>query len=362
VPVGAERYFNPEEVARARRYHRPLYWAGAAGLAIDVAVLALLAWSPLGDALDPASLPWWARAPIYAAIVIAALTVAGVPLGLWTGLVRERRWGLSTQSLSSWVSDLFKGLLVNAVLVGGAFLAIVAAARALPGWWVVPVAATFALFAVLLSFVAPVLLEPLFNRYEPLREEELARSLRELAVRAGAPIRDVLVQDASRRTRKANAYVSGMGRTRRVVVSDTLLEEAPPPEIRLVVAHELGHRRHRHVAWGTALMTTFVVAVTLVVWAVFGPQVADPHRIPDVMLLGFGLGLLAVPLMAASSRARERTADRFALSLTGDRAAYRSVFLRLARTNLSDLDPPRLVYLLVFTHPTPSERLAAAHG
>ena len=224
VPVSAERYFAPQEVARARRYRRPLYWAGAAGLAVDVAVLALLAWTPVGHALDPASLPWWARAPLYAAIVIAVLTVAGAPLGLWAGLVRERRWGLSTQSLSTWVSDLFKVLLVNAVLVGGAFLAIVAAAeRALPGWWVAPVAAALALFAVLLAFVAPVILEPLFNRFEPLRDEELAGSLRELAVRAGAPVRDVLVQDASRRTRKANAYVSGLGRSRRVGVSDTLL-------------------------------------------------------------------------------------------------------------------------------------------
>jgi STE24 endopeptidase len=226
----------------------------------------------------------------------------------------------------------------------------------------VPVAALLALFAILLTFVAPLILEPLFNKYEPLQDEGLAGSLRELAVRAEAPVRDVLVQDASRRTTKANAYVSGLGRTRRVVVSDTLLEEAPPREIRLVVAHELGHRRHRHVVWGTALMTSFVVAGTVVVWLVLGPEVADPSRIPEVMLLGLGLGLLAMPLGAACSRAWERTADRFALTLTGDRPAYRSVFLRLARKNLSDLDPPRVVYALSFTHPTPQERLAAAYS
>ena len=353
-------YFTPEEVARASRYRHPLYLTGAAGLALDVLVLALLSWTVLGDALDPGSLPWWARTPLYAAIVVAVLTLVGVPLSLWTSLVRERRWGLSTQTLSSWLSDLVKALLVNAVLAALAFLAIVAVARALPGWWVVPVAVALAGFAVLLSFLAPVVLEPLFNRYEPLEDEELAGSLRELASRAGAPVRDVLVQDASRRTRKANAYVSGLGNTRRVVVSDTLLEQAPPPEIRLVVAHELGHRRHRHVAWGTLLFTAVVIAGTAVVWAVFGPDVADPHRIPEVMLLGLGLGVLVMPLMAATSRSWERTADRFALTLTRDPAAYRGVFLRLARTNLSDLDPPRVVYLLSFSHPTPPERLAAA--
>lgn len=352
--------FTAEEIARSRRYRRPLYWAGAASLGLDAGVLALLVWTPLGDALDPSSLPWWGRTLAYAAVTVVALTVTGAPLGLWGGLVRERRWGLSTQSLSSWLADLAKGLAVNALLAAGALLAVVALARALPGWWPVPVGAALAALVVLLSFLAPVVLEPLFNRYEPLGDEELAGVLRDLAERAGVPVRDVLVQDASRRTRKANAYVSGLGGTRRLVVSDTLLEQASPAEVRVVVAHELGHRRHGHVAWGTALVTAQAVAGTAVVWAVLGTKAADPRLIPAIMLLGLALGLAALPLLTAASRGWERRADRFALALTGDRGAYRSVFLRLARTNLSDLDPPRLLYVLLFTHPTPPERIAAA--
>jgi STE24 endopeptidase len=218
----------------------------------------------------------------------------------------------------------------------------------------------FAFAALLLSFLAPVLLEPLFNRYSPLQDATLAAELRRLAERAGVPIRDVLVQDTSRRTRKANAYVSGLARTRRVVVSDTLLEQASPAEVRLVVAHELAHRRERHVLLGTLLAMAGAVTATVVVWAVLGTRVGDPHQVPLVLLIGLGIGLTSLPALTAISRRWERAADRYSLELTGDRAAYETAFRRLAQTNLTDLDPPRLLYLLLFTHPTPPERLAAA--
>jgi STE24 endopeptidase len=225
---------------------------------------------------------------------------------------------------------------------------------------VAPAATAFAFAALLLSFVAPVVLEPLFNRYSPLQDAALAAELLRLAERAGVPVRDVLVQDTSRRTRKANAYVSGLGRTRRVVVSDTLLEQASPAEVRFVVAHELGHRRDRHVLFGTLFAMAGAIIATVVVWALLGTRVADPHQVPLVLLIGLGIGLTSVPVLAAVSRRWERAADRYSLELTGDRGANEAVFRRLARMNLLDLDPPRLLYLLLFTHPTVPERLAAA--
>jgi STE24 endopeptidase len=359
VRTEALSFFSAEEVARARAYHRPLYWAGAAGVAIDASVLAAFVWSDVGAALDPGSLPWWGRTPAYAAIVVAVSAVTRTPLALWSGFIRERQWGFSTQRLSSWAADRAKAVGVDIILTAAALLGVVALARALPGWWAAPAAAAFAFAALLLSFLAPIVLEPLFNRYSPLHDAVLAAELRDLAEQAGVPVRDVLVQDASRRTRKANAYVSGLARTRRVVVSDTLLEQASPAEVRLVVAHELGHRREQHVLRGTVLAMCGAVAATLVVWAVLGTQVADPHRVPLVLLLGLGLSLVSLPALTFVSRRWERVADRYSLELTGDRAAYESAFRRLARTNLSDLDPPQLLYLLLFTHPTPPERLAA---
>src|SRR6266545_3024949 len=209
-------FFSAEEVARARSYHRPLYWAGTADVAIEAIVLAALVWSSVGAAFDPGSLPWSVRTPAYAASVVATAAVVRTPLALWSGLIRERRWGFSTQHLPSWLVDRAKAVGVNIVLTAVALLGLVGLARAQPGWWVAPAAAAFAFATLLLSFVAPVVLEPLFNHYSPLPDATLAAELRRLAERAGVPIRDVLVEDTSRRTRKANAYVSGLARTRRV--------------------------------------------------------------------------------------------------------------------------------------------------
>ncbi|TMK27903.1 MAG: M48 family peptidase [Actinobacteria bacterium] len=360
VRVEAVRFFSAEEVARARSYHRPLYWAAAVDGAIQVGVLAAFVWSGVGNALDPDSLPWWARTPAYAAIVIVVSAAVRTPGALWSGLIRERRWGFSTQRLPSWAADRCKAAAVNVVLTSALLLGLVALARELPGWWAAPAAGGFALATLALSYLAPVVLEPLFNRYSQLPDAALAAELRALAQRAGVATREVLVQDTSRRTRKANAYVSGLGRTRRIVVSDTLLEQAPPAEVRLVVAHELGHRRKQHQLRGTVLAITGAIASTVVLWALLGTRVADPHRVPLLLLLGLAFSLSSLPALTAVSRRWERQADRYSLELTGDDAAYVAAFRRLARTNLSDLDPPRLLYLLLFTHPTPPERLAAA--
>ena len=353
------RYFSAEDVRRARRYHRPLYWAAAADLALELGVLATLAWTALGDALDPMSLPWWARTLAYAAIIVAVSAAVETPLAFWRGYLRERRWQFSTQHAGAWAGDRVKATGVNIVLTSVLLLGLVALARTLTGWWVVPAAAAAGLAALLLTFLAPVLLAPLFNRFVPLREEPLSSELRALAETAAVPVEDVLVEDTSRRTRKANAYVTGLGRTRRLVVSDTLLASAPPEEVRTIVAHELGHRRKRHLLLGTLLSVTGAVAATVVVWAVLGTDVADPHRLPVVLLLVLAVGLAGVPPLTAVSRRWERSADRYALELTNEPAAYSSAFRRLAATNLSDLDPPALVYALLFTHPTMAERLAA---
>ena len=240
-------------------------------------------------------------------------------------------------------------------LVWGAAIGLV---HAFPRWWPLPAAAALALFVLLMSFVAPVVLEPLFNRFRPLEDENLAAELRALADRAGVPVRDVLVADASRRTTRTNAYVSGLGPTRRVVVWDTLLAEAGEPELKLVVAHELGHRRDRHVVKGTLLAMGGAVGVVLLLWAALGTPV--PGDFPRAALLLTGVEIVTLPFLAAISRQWERAADRWSLELTGDRDAFVRAHVSLARKNLSDLDPPRLAYLMLFTHPTPPERLALA--
>jgi Zn-dependent protease with chaperone function len=359
-PVDPLRFFSAEQVARARRYHRPLYWAAAADLALATAFLAALAWSAVGRALDPGSLRWWARTLAYASIIVVLSAALLSPLAFWRGYLREHRFGFSTQTWRAWLIDRLKAVGINLVLVPPLLLALVALARTLPGWWVVPAAAGFALVVFLFSVLAPTLLASLFNHYARLEQEPLRSDLHALASAADVPVEDVLVEDTSRRTRKANAYVTGLGKTRRLVVSDTLLAEASPAEIRTVVAHELGHRRMRHVLLGTALSLVGVIASTVVVWALLGTTVADSHRLPLLLLIGLALTIGTGPPVNALSRRWEQNADRFALELTHDQTAYEQAFRRLAASNLSDLDPPKLIYLLLFTHPTPPQRLAAA--
>lgn len=347
--------FTADEVARAQRYHRPIYAIVLAETALGLATLAALsAWAP-----DP-DLPWPLAAPAVAGLVVLALTLVRLPLAFWRGHLHERRFGLSTQTVRAWALDRAKGLGIGLVLTCATMTGLVAFARGLPTWWPLAAAAAAALFTVLVGFVAPVLLEPLFNRFEPLRDEPLATDLRELATRAGVPVAAVLVADASRRTRKANAYVSGLGRTRRVVVWDTLLRASDPREIALVVAHELGHRRERHVAKLTALGMLGAAAFVVVLWIVLGEDVARPAAIPRVLLVGSLLELVVLPFANALARRWERHADRFSLELTHDREAFVRAHRALALENLSDLDPPRAIYLALFTHPTPPERLASS--
>jgi STE24 endopeptidase len=344
--------FTAEERERARRYHRPLYLAILVRLVLVVAVYALLA----GHGVS--GLGWAGDATIWATIVTVTASLVTLPLDLWRGFIRERRWGLSTQSLRGWLGDRAKSSLISLVLVVSAWTGLIALTHALPGWWPAAAAAAAALVVLTMTLLAPLLLEPLFNHFQPLEDEHLAGDLRDLAQRAGVPIQDVLVADASRRTVKANAYVSGLGPTRRVVLWDTLLRSTSERELKLVVTHELGHRRERHIVKSTALATAAAVAAVLLIWLTFGtPQ---PGDYPLAALLLIALELTVMPFGAALSRRWERSADRYSLELTCDRDAYLATHLSLARSNLADLDPPRLAYLTLFTHPTPPERLASA--
>ena len=333
--------FTPAEVERARRYHRPGYVALVVDLAIGVVVLL---------ALTQVSLPLLLAPPLVAATV----AVARLPVGWWR-YRHERAWGFSTQSPRGWAVDRSKSIAIEAVLTLAALGPLFWLARTFPHGWVWPAAVGAALLVFLLGFLAPVVLEPVFNRFRPLEDDELGRRLHALAVEAGAPVREILVADASRRTTKSNAYVSGIGGTRRVVLWDTLLA-TPADQIAVVLAHELGHRVRRHVAVLTAIAMAGSAAFVVVLWLL------RPHPVPQdtafVLLLALALELAALPALSALARRFERSADRFSLALTGDPAAYRGLHHDLARTNLSDLDPPKWLYYWMWSHPTAPERLA----
>jgi STE24 endopeptidase len=373
-PLNALDVFTSEEIERSGRYHRPLYQLWAVGLAVDFGLTVLLAFGPPGDWIGGwlDGLPFLAKALAWPAVVLAIGWVIGLPLSYWRGFVHEKAWGFSTQGRRAWILDRLKGFVVALVIASGMVLGFLAVARAMPGAWPAVVAPGAALLVLLLSFVAPVVLEPIFNRFGPLADEVLAQDLRALSVRAGVPVRNVLVTDASRRTRKENAYVSGLGKTRRVVLYDTLVARDDPAYVRLVVAHELGHRRLRHVALSTLLGMAGAAGAVLVLWALLSSSVVlraidatgpgDPRVTPFILLAGGLLQILGMPLLSALSRRLESAADRFSLRMIGDLEVFESSHRSLAVSNLSDLDPPWLVYVMTFSHPTAPQRIAAARG
>ena len=366
--------FDSEQVERARRYHRPAYLARVIGIALGLLVLGLLSFGGLGDWLFGLvdGLPWWGEAIAFSALVALVGSLVATPVAFWRGYLHERRWGFSTQTLGGWVSDRAKGAAIGMALTVIPMFGLIASVHLFPSWWPLVAALGGAAVVFVVTFLAPVLLEPVFNRFAPLRDDVLAGELRRLADQAEVPVRDVLVADASRRTTKHNAYVSGIGKTRRVVVWDTLLDRGEPGEVRLVVAHELGHRRFRHVAIGTAIAMAGTALFVLGLWVLFGwdellaaigaDGPGDPRMIPFVLFAGAVAELALRPFALALSRRWERDADRFSLELTGDPEAYEATHRNLALSNLGDLDPPKAAYLFFFSHPTAPERLAAGRS
>lgn len=375
-PVQPDRDFSAAQRAREEAFHaagRP--WAYAA-LLCGLAVAAVLGLTPLGGRLVRAvARPvggGWVWQVVLGTLVLTALgRLVTLPLGARRELVL-REYGLSAQTWGSWAADVGKGIGVEAGLSALALLAVVGLARRLPRrWWVAAAAATAALVCAG-SFAYPVVVEPVFHRFTPLEQGPLRTELLALAERDGVPVRDVLVADASRRTTAVNAYVSGFGSTRRIVVYDTLLVRSTPQEVALVVAHELGHADADDVLRGTLLGALGAAAgvclvALLLSWAPLlrraGVDGPGDGRVTALLLLLVTTGtLLTSPAVNLFSRRVEARADAHALDLTRDPQTAIASQVRLATVNLSDLDPPWWAYWIFASHPTAPERIAAARA
>jgi len=294
-----------------------------------------------------------------------------LPFSAWRHTVVVR-YGLSTQGWGGWTVDLLKGYAVGAVLGVVALLGFFAITHFAPRWWWAWGAAGAASLVVILSFVLPVLVEPVFNKFTPMEPGPLRTELLQLAEHDGVPVRDVLVADASRRTRQVNAYVSGLGPTRRIVVYDTLLREAPPAEVTSVVAHELGHAKARDTLKATvvgALGAALAVVTLYLLGAWSGllraagvTSIAEPRAFALLVAVVAVAGLVAAPAESWISRLTEARADAHALALTRDPTTFESMQRRLSSVNLGDPDPPRWEQLYGGTHPTTVERMAAARA
>ena len=372
--------FTEDEVGACVAFAKPRQRWGLAAYAADLALLAALALTGPGRAVvrSAAGLAGsWApgRVVLATVAVLAVRAAAGLPFSV-RAFRQDARAGLATQGLDGFLRDWAKGRAVGLVLTVLPVGALVLGARWRPPGWPLVAAAAAVLLVLALAVAGPVLIEPLFNRFRPLGPGPLRTRLLALAATMAVPVGDVLVADASRRTTRVNAYVSGLGRTRRVVVYDTLLAAAGPgsdggaDEVALVVAHELAHVRHRDVLWGTIGAAALAAVSVLAAVALFelGPVrrtlavagLGDPLAAPGLLLLAALGGLAVSPLASAISRWAEARADWVSLEVTRDPATAVAVERRLALENRADLRPNRLLLALFASHPSTMARIAQA--
>jgi STE24 endopeptidase len=365
-----------DAVAKGRALHAALRPGTYGALAMVIVVALALGLTPLGARLvefvgRPFGGHWLARALLGGLAVVLVGELVTLPFAAWRHRVLVQ-YGLSTQSWGAWMVDLLKGFAVGAVIGGVALVGFFTVTRLFPRWWWAVGAAGAAALMMLLTFVFPVLVEPVFNKFTPMEPGRLRTDLMALAARDGVPVKDVLVADASRRTRAVNAYVSGYGATRRIVVYDTLLTEASEAEVRTVVAHELSHAKSNDVLTGALVSALGAAAAVCAVYLLgaWGPllrragvdSIAEPRAIALLVAVATVAGLLSGPAQAFLSRKVEARADVHALELTADPATYESMMTRLATVNLADPDPNPVEHVLIGTHPSAVQRIAMARA
>ena len=366
---------DPERQKQAKQYariRRRLWLVDTVFSAIYALAWLFFGWATaLRDWLRTFTTNPWLLVPLFVAIFGGIYFIINLPLGYYSGFVLPHRFGQSNQTFKDWVIDQLKGLAIGAPLGLILLELLYLALRATGNLWWLWAAIGLLIFSVLLSNLAPILIMPLFNKYVPLGDEhkELADRLLDLARRANTKVKGVFKFDMSKRTKAANAALTGIGNTRRIVLGDTLINEFSTDEIETVLAHELGHHVHRDIpfliAFGAISTTLSLYLASLALnWAIgyfgfTGP--ADIAAFPALGLIFGAYGLITMPLENAVSRWRERMADDYALQSTGKTEAVASAFTRLANQNLGEVDPEKWVVFMFYSHPPLGERIAKAN-
>ena len=365
---------------KASHYHRLGRRADVLSLAVNAAILAALALTPgaswLGDALmrlasgmhAPPELSRVAVPCVLAVLLTAGVEIALLPLSFVRGFALERRFGLSREHPRSWLRDHLTGAALRLGMIAAAATVAYGSMAVWPrAWWFVS-AAVFSLGTLCLTQLAPVAVLPIFFRLKPLERDGLRARLGHLAQRAGTRVMGIYEWGLGDKTRKANAALVGISRTRRILVSDTLLREYSDDEIEVILAHELAHHVNRDIwkslAYDGAL-TMGGLLLADVALRVAGPTlgltgIGDPAGLPLLALALAGLGVVLTPVANAFSRSHERRADRYALDMTRNPEAFVSAMRRMGAQNLAEERPSRLVELLFYTHPPMRDRIAAA--
>ncbi len=357
---------------QAHKYHRAKRYLSLSGFVLHTAVLAALLFSGASitmrdAAYGIASHPALALL-VYLLMLGVLLKLIGLPFDYLSGYWLEHRYRLSNLTKKVWVWDQIKALLVGGALAAAGMEILYGTLRRRPeDWWLIS-GLIFIAFFILMANLAPVLLLPIFYKFKPLQDAPLIERLQELCRRAGTRIRGVFEWKLSEKSKKANAALVGLGNTRRIILADTLLENFSQEEIEVVLAHELGHHVHRHMARGILLQSATVLGGCYLLhrtleaigtrWELTGP--ADFANLPLLWLAVTLLSLALMPWVNSYSRHMERQADAYALRATRNRPAFISSMEKLARQNLAQRSPHPLMEFIFHSHPSIEKRIAFA--
>ena len=358
---------------KATRYHRLQRRASILATVLTAAILAVLLVTGASAEMRNLVSGWFGSSFIltvvgYVVVLGLVLEVVGLPLAFYRGVTLERRYELSTQTTIRWWIDHVKAGAISLVFATIAALIVLSLIRWDPERWWISAAVVFTVILVLLAQLAPVVLMPLFYDITPLTRDALRDRLLALANRAGTHIAGVFEWRLSDRTKKANAALAGLGRTRRILLSDTLLAEHSDDEIEVILAHELAHHVYRDI-WSAIVVETVLIALGCFaadrVLGAFAMSAGlngkgDVANLPLLALTLGAVSLALMPITNALSRAHERRADRYALTMTRNAPAFIAAMKRLAAQNLAEEEPSRLVQVLFHTHPSTNARIAAA--
>lgn len=369
VPAEFRGLVTPEQHAKASAYSMARMRLAFIETPLSAAAMAALAVSGCFGLLDGLAGTWTAS-PYWRAALFLALSaeLLGLPFSAYSTFVLERKFAFSTTTFRTWVLDGAKGLILGAALGLPLLKLLFAFMDAAGGLWWLWAAAAFSLVEVILSLLYPLVIAPLFNKFTPLGESGLAGKIRAMAARLGFRMSGIFVMDGSRRSRHSNAYFTGFGRARRVILYDTLVSGLAEEEVLAVLAHEIGHAKKRHVLKMTAVSTAasffgFGALSLLMGWPELYAAFGFAGMTKEAILLIFALvsgpaTFFMTPIFSAWSRRHEYEADRFSIQAAGGEHLA-SALLRLNLDNASNLCPHPLYSAWYYSHPTLSERLAA---
>jgi STE24 endopeptidase len=305
---------------------------------------------------------------LFVMVLHYAKSILDIPFDLYTTFVIEKKYGFNTKTAKLWVVDFIKSLILGTILMGILIGAALALIHFFPEYWWLLVWSFFLIFSIFMMYLSPYIIEPLFNKFTPLNDDELENDIKALSEKAGISVNRVFKMDASKRTKHTNAYFTGIGKVKRIVLYDNLLEKMDKDEILAVLAHEAGHWKKKHllkmlIAYETIALIVMYVAFYILksnyIVKVFNLDLTEPFFAEaTVLMFVFGIVVFPLtPLFCYFSRKNEREADDFAKNITGTGKGMISALVKLSKDNLSNLHPHPFYSAFYYSHPPATERI-----